>query len=179
MKNLPGLDSKSVDDFADILKKFGRNSTDNETIDGVVSDNQLPMCPVRLTFEFCLFSSILCEFQLQLLGMAVQGSTCGRTKIDLNQMFQSINNEETRAKASGKTSHYMTQDELSIINAELAKLLTPPQTKHAMRILQGFRENATDNEKDAALVSFIRREEEFCSFSYGSTRLDSFPINSF
>lgn len=91
--------------------------------------------------------------------MAVQGSTCGRTKIDLNQMFQSINNEETRARATGKTSHYMTQDELSIINAELAKLLTPPQTKHAMRILQGFRENATDNEKDAALVSFIRRED--------------------
>lgn len=164
MKNLPGLDSKSVDDFADILKKFGRNSTDNEMIDGVVSDSTFSMCLVHSIFEFCFlcFPSFLCKFQLELLGMAVQGSTCGRTKIDLNQMFQSINNEETRAKATGNTSHYMTQDELTIINAELAKLLTPPQTKHAMRILQGFRENATDNEKDAALVSFIRRGEEFC-----------------
>lgn len=47
----------------------------------------------------------------------------------------------------------MTQDELTIINAELSKLLTPEQTKHAMRILRGFRADATANEKDTALVS--------------------------
>lgn len=90
--------------------------------------------------------------------MAVQGEACDREKIDLNQIFQSINNEEMRANADGKPSHYLTQDGLTIINAELSKLLTPQQTKHAMKILQGFRENATANEKDAALVSLNNRK---------------------
>lgn len=98
--------------------------------------------------------------------MAVQGSNCDGRRIDLNQIFQSIQNEETRAKATGKASHYMTQDELTIINSELSKLLTPKQTKHAMRILQGFRENATEDEKDAALVSF-KTQRQFCSFLKG------------
>lgn len=41
LKNMPGLDAKSVDGFGKVLKKFGRNSTDDEMIDGVVSDNKI------------------------------------------------------------------------------------------------------------------------------------------
>lgn len=99
------------------------------------------------------FFSLQFTLKLELLSMAVQGSTCDSRRIDLSQIFQSIRNEETSAKASGKSSHYMTQDELTIINAELSKLLNQQQTKHAMRILRGFRENAAENEKDVALVS--------------------------
>lgn len=96
--------------------------------------------------------------QLELLSMAVQGSSCDRRRVDLSQIFQSIRSEERNATSRGKLSHYMTQDELTIINAELSKLLTPEQTKHAMRILRGFRADATANEKDTALVSLETRK---------------------
>lgn len=85
--------------------------------------------------------------------MAVQGRTCDRRRVDLTPILQSIRNEQTAAEASGKSSNYMAQDALTIINTELSKLLNAQETKFAMRILRGFRADATRAEKDAALVS--------------------------
>lgn len=85
--------------------------------------------------------------------MAVQGGTCNREKIDLKQMLRSIKNEETKSEATGKPSDFITQDVLTTINVELSKLLSRTETEHAMRILRGFCEGATEHEKDAALVS--------------------------
>lgn len=102
-------------------------------------------------FEFYFSLSMR---KLKLLSMAVQGGTCNRGKIDLKQMLQSIKNEESKSEGTGKPLKFMSQDALTIINGELSKLLTPNETKHAMKILRGFSESATDIEKDAALVSF-------------------------
>lgn len=41
LKELPGINSQSVDDFANVLKKFRKNSSKDETIDGVVSENKI------------------------------------------------------------------------------------------------------------------------------------------
>lgn len=38
LKEMPGINLKSVDGFANVLKKFRKNSSKDETIDGVVSD---------------------------------------------------------------------------------------------------------------------------------------------
>lgn len=94
--------------------------------------------------------------------MAVQTGTCNREKIDLKQMLQSIENEETKSEVTGQPSTYITQDVLTILNGEFSKLLTPKETKHAMRILRGFREGATENEKDGALVSFKSMKKMIC-----------------
>ena len=92
--------------------------------------------------------------------MAVQGRTCDRKKIDLKQIIQSIRNEEIKANANGSPSVYKRQDVLTIINGELSKLLTPQQTKFAMEILRGLRSDATQSEKDTALVSFNALKNE-------------------
>lgn len=37
LKDVPDIDSKSLDDFANTLSKFRKQSTDEETLEGVVS----------------------------------------------------------------------------------------------------------------------------------------------
>lgn len=56
LKDLPGINSKSVDEFANVLKKFRKNSSKDETIDGVVSDNNKYLC-VHPFFQIFLFSN--------------------------------------------------------------------------------------------------------------------------
>lgn len=47
----------------------------------------------------------------------------------------------------------ITKEDLEELEIMLSKDLTHEQTKHAMKILRGFRSGATPQEKEAALVS--------------------------
>lgn len=47
----------------------------------------------------------------------------------------------------------ISKDDLESLQNELSKVLTPTQTEHAMKIFNGFREGATSQETENALVS--------------------------
>lgn len=50
LKDIPGLNPKSVDNFTNMLKKFRKNSTDDETLEGVVSIFMI--CDCKKKFEY-------------------------------------------------------------------------------------------------------------------------------
>lgn len=96
--------------------------------------------------------------KFELLGMAIQGPTCGdKQKIDLNKMMDESSSEEHKENkidsSSSSSSEDLTDDELKSIGDELEKVVTPEQKTHAMKILGAFRKGTSESEKNAAMVS--------------------------
>lgn len=95
--------------------------------------------------------------KFELLGMAIQGPTCGdKQKIDLNKMMDESSSEEhkeNKIDSSSSSSEDLTDDELKSIGDELEKVVTPEQKTHAMKILGAFRKGTSESEKNAAMVS--------------------------
>lgn len=102
-----------------------------------------------------IYYPILFFVQYELLSLALQGPTCDKIKIDLKQIFETSDNEDTKSMEMDKLSSNddLTQQKLKEIKNNLAKFVTSEQTQHAMEILNGFRVGANEHEQKAALVS--------------------------
>lgn len=80
------------------------------------------------------------------MSLALQGPVCGRKEIDLRQLLDTNSNE---SKGGGITVEKMREAQ-----EKLSKVLKPEQTQRAMIILRGLRAEATQKEKQEAVVSF-------------------------
>lgn len=132
--------SKSSDNLVEALKRFRKNAPESETIRTVVSiiDN---LC---LNFQyFRLFFSHHFHFKWNLIGMALKGPVCDTN--DTNLMLDKSGDESSE---SG-----ITVEKMNEVQQQLSNLLTPEQTQLAMAILHGLRAEATEEEKQAAIVS--------------------------
>lgn len=79
------------------------------------------------------------------MGLALKGPVCDTKEISLRHMPDTSGNE---LNGGGISVEKMKQ-----VQQKLAKLLTPEQTQRAMSILHGLRAEATEKEKEAAVVS--------------------------
>lgn len=88
---------------------------------------------------------------MDLLELALKGSSCDKTNLDLKQVLESI---DSGSEVPGHTTDGITVDEMKEAQEKLSKVVTPEQTQHAMTILSGFRVGATEEDTEAAVVSF-------------------------
>lgn len=165
LKDIPGLNPKSVDNFTNMLKKFRKNSTDDETLEGVVSIFMICDCKKKFEYVFFWVNAFYFNYKFELLTLALQGPTCdGKNKVDLSKLLELTKGESSEevkevkegdkeTKKDSSSSEELNDDELKAIEDELDKVVTPDQKKHAMRILGGFRKGVTENERGAATVS--------------------------
>lgn len=97
--------------------------------------------------------------------MAIQGSSCGdKTKIDFNKIMDESSEESKENKVDSSSSDELTNDELHALEEEIAKVTTPQQKAHAMRILRGFGKGTTEAQKNEAMVSAIIKLDKLLKF---------------
>lgn len=85
------------------------------------------------------------------MGLALQGPVCDKKEIDLRQL-----------KGGGG----ITVDKMKEAQHELSKVLTPEQTQRGMIILRGLRADATEKERQAAVVSLAKHWQFFPPISF-------------
>lgn len=85
------------------------------------------------------------------MGLALQGPVCDKKEIDLRQL-----------KGGGG----ITVDKMKEAQHELSKVLTPEQTQRGMIILRGLRADATEKERQAAVVSLAKHWQFFPAISF-------------
>lgn len=95
-------------------------------------------------------------FQVQLMSLAVNVDAAKINKTIFDTFSKEKDNganEVSSEEIVTSTPKGITKKDLEELETMLSKELTHEQTKHAMRILRGFRSGATPQEKEAALVS--------------------------
>lgn len=81
-----------------------------------------------------------------MIGKALEGPVCDMKEINSKQMLNKSDNE---SEGGG-----ISVEKMKEAQQQLSKLLTPEQTQQAMMVLHGLRAEATEKEKQAAVVSF-------------------------
>lgn len=109
---------------------------------------------------------------MDLLGLALQGPTCDKKKIDLRPILESHDNESK----DEESSEGITEKELREAQEELSKLVSAEQVQHAMIILRGLRVGATEKENETAVVSFKIYQ---CNLYFAQTNLILVIFNYF
>lgn len=136
--------SKSSDNLVEALKRFRKNAPESETIRTVVSI----IVNLCLNFQyFRLFLSHHFHFKWNLIGMSLKGPVCDTNDTNL-MLDKSGDDSSDESSESG-----ITVDKMKEVQQQLSDLLTPEQTQQAMKILHGLRAEATEEEKQAAIVS--------------------------
>lgn len=99
--------------------------------------------------------------QLALTTLALQGDTCVKNRIDLMRIlitaFTSDVAEKSNAYDKSSVAKLLfTEQELGVVESELSKTLTHKKVQNAMRLLRGFQNLNSNEEKNEAAVSEIK-----------------------
>lgn len=97
---------------------------------------------------------------MALITLALQGDTCVKNRIDLMRIlitaFTSDVEEKIHTNERSSIANLLfTEKELEVIEAELGKTLTPEKVQNAMKVLRGFQNRDSGEEKKLAAVSEV------------------------
>lgn len=87
------------------------------------------------------------------MGLAVNVDVSKINKTIFEQLSKHDGGHISSEEIETTSPKGITKEDLEEMEVMLSKELTHEQTKHAMRILRGFRNGASAQEKEAALVS--------------------------
>lgn len=95
--------------------------------------------------------------KIELLSLAVNADFSKLNETIYENLSSSEEEEDEAAEQNANalaipSGEGISEDDLETLQSELSKVLTPDQTEHAMKIFSGFREGATSQETENALV---------------------------
>lgn len=133
-----------------IFKKFRTSATEEESIDGLVNTSTF-----HKIIRICLSEGSFFLLQVELLTLAVNSTMSKeefKTLLDSSVENDNSNENENTTKEND-SSDGLSAGDLKKIETKLLRKFTPEQTKVALDILRGFRQEATSKETETALVS--------------------------